>query len=79
MRPRDWFSVSMFSPDGKFIVYRARKAGKRFVVVADTNGKTIRRHPSYEQVFQPVFTDDGKSVAYGVKDGNELWWKVEKM
>ena len=69
----------IFSPDEKFLVYRARKDGKRFVVVADTRGKTITQHPSYEQVFQPVFTADGKSVAYGVKDGNKLIWKVEKL
>lgn len=69
----------VFSPDGKYLVYRARKDGKRFVVVADTNGKTIKQHPAYEQVFQPVFTADGKSVAYGVKDGNKLIWKVEAL
>ncbi len=45
----------------------------------DANGKTITQHPSYEQVFQPVFTADGKSVAYGVKNGNKLIWKVENL
>ncbi len=69
----------IFSPDNKFVLYRARKDGKRFVVVADTRGKTITQHPSYEQVFQPVFTADGKSVSYGVKDGNKLIWRVEKL
>ncbi|KAF0144047.1 MAG: hypothetical protein FD156_2204 [Nitrospirae bacterium] len=69
----------VFNPDGQKLVYRARKDGKRFVVVADTKGKTIRRHTAYEQVFQPVFTADGKAVAYGVKDGNRLIWKVEAL
>lgn len=69
----------VFSPDGKLLVYRARKDGKRFVVIADTNGRTIRQHPGYEQVFPVVFTPDGKSVAYGVKDGNKLIWKVERL
>jgi len=69
----------VFSPDGKFLVYRARKDGKRFMVIADANGKVFRQHPAYEQVFQPVFTADGNSVAYGVKDGNKLIWKVEKL
>jgi len=68
-----------FSPDGKFLVYRARQDGKRFVVVADATGRIIRQHPGYERVFETTFTEDGKSVAYGVKDGNQLWWKVEKL
>lgn len=70
----------MFSPDGKLLVYRARQEGKRFVVVATAeNGKIIRQHRSFELVFSPVFIADGGSVAYGVKDGKELWWKVEKV
>lgn len=69
----------LFSPDGKQLVYRARQDGKRFVVVADANGTNIRRHQSYELVYPTVFTTDGTSVAYGVKNGKELWWKVEKL
>lgn len=75
----DMVIAPMFSPDGKFLVYRARKDGKRFVVVADADGKTPHKHPAYEQVFMPVFTADGKSIAYGVKDGEKLIWKVEKL
>jgi len=69
----------LFSFDGSRIVYRARKDGKRFVVVADAKGQTIRQHPGYEQVSSPVFSPDGMSVGYGVKDGNKLVWKVEKL
>jgi len=68
-----------FSPNGKYLVYRARKDGKRFVVVAKKTGKIIRQHPSYEQVFDVEFTADGKSVAYGVKDGQQLVWRVESL
>lgn len=75
----DMIVKPQFSPDGSSVVYRARKDGKRFVVVSDLNGKVIRQHAAYEQVFPPVFTADGKSVAYGVKDGNQLIWKVEKL
>jgi hypothetical protein len=67
------------SPDGKFLVYRARQDNKRFVVVADLNGKIIKRLPSYERVFETTFTEDGTSVAYGVTDGNQIMWKVEKL
>lgn len=68
-----------FSPDGKYLVYRARKGDERFIVVTDSKGVVQRQHPSYERVFEPVFTADGKSVAYGVKDGKKLVWKVEKL
>lgn len=77
--PFDRVVTPAFSPGGKRVVYRARRDGKRFVVVADANGKTLRQQPSYEQVFPAVFTADGKSVAYGVKDGRQLAWKVEPL
>ena len=66
-----------FAPDGKHLVYRAKKGGKRFVVVADRSGKTIRLHPAYDQVYDVTFPADGESVAYGVQDGRRLAWKVE--
>ncbi|MHB8882096.1 MAG: TolB family protein [Thermodesulfovibrionales bacterium] len=69
-----------FSPDGKYLVYRARAGGKRFVVVMDTlSGKILKKHPMYDRVFETVFTEDGKSVAYGVVDGKQIAWKVEKL
>lgn len=68
-----------FSPDGKYLVYRARQDGKRFVVVADSTGKILKEHQRYERVFETTFTADGKSVAYGVKDGKQIMWKVEKL
>jgi len=66
-----------FPPDGSRVVYRARKDGRRFVVVADLEGRTIRQHPAYEQVFPVVVGADGKTVAYGVKEGRNLAWKEE--
>jgi hypothetical protein len=68
-----------FSPDGTLLTYRARNNGKRFLVVSDLNGKIISMQPNYEMVFPQVFTSDGKSVAYGVKEGNNVLWKVEKL
>lgn len=68
-----------FSPDGNYIVFLARNDDKRFVVVTDLNGSIVRQSSPYERVFDTVFTADGKSVAYGAKDGKELWWKVEKL
>jgi hypothetical protein len=75
--PFDRVVTPAFSADGRMVVYRARKDGARFVVVAGLDGKTVRQHRSYEQVFPVRFTADGKSVAYGVKDGRLLAWKVE--
>lgn len=68
-----------FSPDGTRLVYRAREEGRRFVVVADGTGKVLRRDPTYEQVFPVRFTADGRSIAYGVKDGRQLAWRVEPL
>lgn len=68
-----------FAPDGSRLVYRARTAGERFAVIADPKGKTIKEHPHYEAVWDLAFSPDGKSVGYGVKMGQELWWKVEKL
>lgn len=69
-----------FSPDGRFLVYRARQDGKRFVVVVDTmSGNITQKHTPYEHVFIPTFTDDGKSVAYAVQEGKQIMWKVEKL
>ena len=31
------------------------------------------------RIMAAVATDDGKAVAYGVKDGSELIWKVEPL
>jgi hypothetical protein len=75
--PFDRVVTPVFAPDGKTLVYRARQGGKRFVVVADASGKAVRQHPAYEQVFPVQFTADGKGVAYGVKDGRQVAWKVE--
>lgn len=78
-QPYDMVVTPTFSPDGRRLVYRARKDAKRFVVVSDTNGLTIKQHKNYEMVFDTVFTEDGKSIAYGVKDGNNLIWKVDRL
>ncbi|ABQ24716.1 PD40 domain-containing protein [Geotalea uraniireducens] len=77
--PFDRVVSPRFSPDGRFLTYRARQDGKRFLVVADADGRMIRRHPAFDMVFEQVYTADGKSVAYGVKDGNKLAWRVEKL
>jgi hypothetical protein len=68
-----------FSHDGRKLVYRARKGEKRMLVVVDVARNETRTLNEYEMVFPAVFTSDGKSVAYGVKDENKLIWKVEKL
>lgn len=68
-----------FSPDGTRVVYRARNSGQRFAVTADLQAQTIKEHPQYEAVWDVFFSPDSKNVGYGVKIGQELWWKVEKL
>jgi len=69
----------MFSPDGSYVVGRVKMGGSRFIVVLNLKGEVVRQLPSYEFVSEPVFTADGKSVAYGVMDGKKLIWKVDKL
>ena len=70
----------LFSPDGRYLVYRARKGKERFLVLADAkDGKVIKQYPSCEQEFQPSILPGGKGVAYGVKDGSKLVRKVEPL
>ncbi|MBI4823055.1 MAG: WD40 repeat domain-containing protein [Nitrospirae bacterium] len=78
----DMVVTPVWSPDGKYITYRARtgtmEEAKRFIVIADAKtGKVIKEGPVCDEVWPPVFSPDGKSVAYGVRIGSELWWKVE--
>ncbi len=68
-----------FAPDNTHIVFRARSEGKRFVVVADKTGKILKEHSPYEAVWDFKFSPDGKSVGYGVKKGQELWWQVASL
>lgn len=69
----------LFTPDGNYVVCRVRNNGQRFVVILDRDAKLVRQHPAYEMVFEPVFSADGKSMGYGVKDGTKLTWKVESL
>lgn len=69
----------LFSPEGSRVVARVRKDGKRFVIVMDQDARIVHQHPPYDMVYDISFTSDGNSVAYGVKDGNKLIWKVEKL
>lgn len=76
----DKIVLPRFSPDSSRAVYRARTGGQRFIVVADTKtGQVIQEQAHYEAIWDFTFSPDGKSIGYGVKDGPELWWKVEKL
>ncbi|MFA4829232.1 MAG: hypothetical protein WC855_14620 [Thermodesulfovibrionales bacterium] len=80
----DMVVTPVFSPDGKYIAYRARtgtmEKAKRFIVIANTEtGKVIKEGHVSDEVWPPVWSADGKAVAYGARIGRELWWKVEKL
>jgi hypothetical protein len=75
--PFDRVVTPVFSPDGRYLAYRTRKAGARFVVVVSTADGAVRLHPAHEQIFPAQFTADGSSIAYGVKDGGQASWIVE--
>ncbi|MCM2332886.1 MAG: hypothetical protein NDI82_02955 [Anaeromyxobacteraceae bacterium] len=77
--PFDKVVTPRFTPDGGRVVYRARQSGERFVVVADSQGKTLREHPHHGAVFDVVIAADGKSVGYGVRSGDDLLWVEEPL
>jgi len=68
-----------FSPDSSTIVYRVRNNGKRYAVIADLSAKTLKENAVCDGVWDVSFSSDGKSVSYGAMNGQELWWKVEKL
>lgn len=68
-----------FSPDNGRIIFRARDSGGRFLAVADLSGQILREHSRYHAVWEFKFSPDGKSVGYGIRTGQELWWKVEPL
>jgi len=70
----DLTSLPVFSPNSKNFAYIVRKEGKWQVVV---NGKESGK--SYDRIWDPVFSSDSKYVAYGARNGNELWWIVERV
>ena len=63
-----------FSPNGSVIAYLGFSDGyKKCQVVAGS------RHSSKFDVVltqHPIFSPDGKRVAFGARKGRELWWKV---
>lgn len=66
-----------FSPDGKYIAYRARTGPKenawRFIVIADAaTSKVIKKGRAGDEIWPPVWSVDSKAVGYGAKLGREL-------
>jgi len=74
----------VFSPDGRYIAYRARTGpmnnARRVIVIADAKaGKVIKEGPAGDEIWPPVWSADSKAVGYGARIGRELWWKVIKL
>lgn len=78
----DMVVTPVFSPDGRYIAYRARIGSKedpkRFIVIADAKtGRLIKEGRVQDEIWPPVWSSDGKTVGYGARQGRELWWRVE--
>ncbi len=75
----DMIVTPMCSPDGRTIAYRGRNGAKRQVVVADIATNQHQPHQEYEMIFPALFAGDGTSISYGVKEGDNFVWKVDKL
>jgi Tol biopolymer transport system component len=60
----------VFSPTGKLVAHAAKIEGKSCVVVG------TKKSPFFESVSTPQFSADGRKIAFGIRKGRELWWKV---
>jgi hypothetical protein len=60
-----------FGPDGKTLAYRAGQYGKQLVVAGEG-----RSDEADEIVSGPVWSADGKKVAFTARTGSELWSRV---
>lgn len=67
--PRAW-AVGTLRDDG---------GSQTLIVIADAEtGKVIKEGRVGDEIWQPVWSADSKTAAYGARLGRELWWKVEK-
>jgi Tol biopolymer transport system component len=61
----------VFSSDGAKIAYPAMKNGKWFMVVSPAGKPSaVKEGPAYDMVVTPVFSPDGKYIAYRVRRGS---------
>lgn len=58
-----------YGADGK-LAYTQLAKGRWYVMVGD------RRSEGFDQVGPPVFSADGKQIAFGARQGRELWWRI---
>jgi Tol biopolymer transport system component len=69
-----------FSPDGKTVAYVVSKGQKWLLVVGGKKSGEFDRIGDQSDWLSrggfPVFSPDGRKVAFGARIGLELWWKV---
>lgn len=71
----DDMGFAIFSPNGQKIAYAAEKDGKgSFVVIGDSESKAYN-----EIIGDPVFSSDGKYLAYGAKEKDKILWVVQEV
>ena len=74
------FAFFSFTPDSNHVIY--------FTLKWNAEEKTIKEHlvidnklsEPFDEVYHgPLITLDSQSVAYAVRIGNEIWWKVDSI
>lgn len=67
------FPKLVFSPNGRHVAYVVQVDKSSYVALDGKEGKI------YDYVSQPSFSEDGKSLVYNAKKGQELWLIVDKI
>ncbi len=75
----DMLDNSVISPDNRHIAYIVKREEKSFVVITDADLNIQKQGEPYDAVTAPVFSAEGKEVAYKAMSAGEFVSKVESL
>lgn len=64
-----------FTPDDRYLTFRATKADFYRMVIIDLEGKVVTEGSLFKEIWTPSFDETGR-LGYGALHEREIWWKV---